>query len=84
MEKTKLLNIDKVTLIAPIFELEPLQLLCFDEQHLFNEKIALNPIEKGTIGLGIQRECEHYEKRIENLQSEISFLREQLKSTLKL
>lgn len=84
IEQTNFVNLERVTTIATIFEIEPMQLLGFDEQHIFNNKNQQGGNAASVlINTVSEKEREQYEKRIAHLEGEILFLRNQMEELLK-
>ncbi len=79
MERDEIkLDWDKITSIAQIFEIDPLELVSFDDNLIFNN---CNQSGKANhiVNQIPEKLIEQYDSRIKFLEEEIKFLREQLK-----
>jgi len=80
MEKNENIGMEKIAAIAAIFNMDPLQLLSFDENHVFN-----NNNQQGGNAASVliqsmsEKERKLYEDRIKHLEEEVIFLRSKLK-----
>jgi transcriptional regulator with XRE-family HTH domain len=72
------LTINRLNEIAEILGIDPIEILGFDHQNIFN-----NCTQEGNIGINHinipEKLLEQYEKRIQQLESEILFLRTLIK-----
>ena len=72
------LTINRLNEIAKILEIDPIEILGFDHQNIFN-----NCNQEGNIGINHinipDKLIEQYEKRIQHLESEVLFLRTLIK-----
>ena len=68
------LTISRLNEISKILEIDPMEVLGFDHQQIFN-----NCSQEGNIGINHinipEKLIEQYEKRIQQLESEVVFLR---------
>ena len=68
------LTISRLNEISKILEIDPMEVLGFDHQQIFN-----NCTQEGNIGINHinipEKLIEQYEKRIQQLESEVVFLR---------
>jgi transcriptional regulator with XRE-family HTH domain len=68
------LTINRLNEISKILEIDPMEILGFDHQNIFN-----NCSQEGNIGINHinipDKLIEQYEKRIQQLESEVLFLR---------
>jgi transcriptional regulator with XRE-family HTH domain len=68
------LTINRLNEISKILEIDPMEILGFDHQNIFN-----NCTQEGNIGINHinipDKLIEQYEKRIQQLESEVLFLR---------
>ncbi len=68
------LTISRLNEISKILEIDPIEVLGFDHQQIFN-----NCSQEGNIGINHinipEKLIEQYEKRIQHLESEVVFLR---------
>ncbi len=68
------LTISRLNEISKILEIDPIEVLGFDHQQIFN-----NCSQEGNIGINHinipEKLIEQYEKRIQQLESEVVFLR---------
>ncbi len=80
MKKNENIGMEKIAAIATIFNMDPLQLLSFDENHVFN-----NNNQQGGNAASVliqsmsEKERKLYEDRIKHLEEEVNFLRSKLK-----
>ena len=82
----KQLTFDKLESIAEVLEIDPMKILNFDEQMIFNNSNQAG----GTANLAkiqhyyaySEKEKELYESQIEELKKEIEFLKELIKNKL--
>lgn len=79
LEKNDNIGMDKIKAIAQIFKIDPIQLLSFDENHIFNNN---NQQGGNAASILIQyisnKERDLYEQRINHLEEEVKFLREKI------
>ncbi|WP_449397484.1 helix-turn-helix domain-containing protein [Chryseobacterium wanjuense] len=76
-DKTKL-DLDRLENLSNIFEMDPLELLTFDEKKVFNN--VFNDTSKGLfadkiIDDNFENERQSYQQQIKHLEEEILFLR---------
>lgn len=81
-DKTKL-DIERLEAIAKIFEMEPVELLTFDEKKIFNN--VFNDTSNGyftdkIINENFENERLSYQQHIKHLEEEVSFLRQMVKN----
>ncbi|MEX0813080.1 MAG: helix-turn-helix transcriptional regulator [Chitinophagales bacterium] len=70
------LNWDKITEISQIFEIDPLDLVSFDDNLIFHNCTNAGKFKKFTNYNQIpEKLIEQYEKRISSLEEEVVFLR---------
>lgn len=74
-DETKV-NLDHVSKISTILDVDPLQLLTFDENQIFNS--CNNSGNHNTYYAYSEKERDLYEQRIQHLENEVEFLRRQL------
>ncbi|MCK4661424.1 MAG: helix-turn-helix transcriptional regulator [Bacteroidales bacterium] len=71
----KNINFEKLTTIAKVLDIEPLKLLNFDEQQVFNNCKNGNFGNNGIYNAYSEKERQLYEERIKHLEKEVEFLR---------
>lgn len=77
-EETKL-DWSRITNIADILELEPKDLIAFDDTLIFNQSPQSGKFYESTLNYNFPEELKlQYESRIAQLESEVAFLRLQL------
>lgn len=73
------LDWDRINAIATIFKIDPIDLISFDDSLIFNNCSQSGKFIESTLHNNFPKELkEQYEKRIEQLESEVHFLREQV------
>ena len=83
IEQNKNLNFERVFDVSKVLEIDPMDLLNFDDSHVFN-----NHDQKGGNACSVliqsfsENEKALYQDRINHLENEILFLRNQLESML--
>lgn len=71
---------DKITDISKLFEIDPMDLVLFDDNLVFNNFTRSNEFVNSQASFNIQDKLiQQYESRIQSLEKEIEFLRELLR-----
>jgi transcriptional regulator with XRE-family HTH domain len=71
---------EKITEISKVFEIDPMDLISFDDNLIFNNCTQSGKFVNSQAPFNIpEKLIEQYESRIESLEKELDFLREMLK-----
>jgi transcriptional regulator with XRE-family HTH domain len=72
---------EKITEISKIFEIDPMELISFDDNLIFNNCTQSGKFVNSQAHFNIpEKLIEQYESRINSLEKELDFLREMLKN----
>ena len=71
----KNMTIERIQTIAHILDIDPMELVNFNDQNVFNNCKVGNGINNGKYYAYSENERELYEKSIERLEKEVEFLK---------
>ena len=72
---------EKITEISKIFEIDPMELISFDDNLIFNNCTQSGKFVNSQANFNVpEKLIEQYESRINSLEKELDFLREMLKN----
>lgn len=73
------LDWERITQIAKVFDMEPMDLVSFDDNLIFNNCTQSGKIHEQHIHNLPEKLIEQYEARIKSLTEEVTFLRDELR-----
>lgn len=72
---------EKITEISKVFEIDPMDLISFDDNLIFNNCTQSGKFVNSQANFNIpEKLIEQYESRIESLEKELDFLREMMRN----
>ena len=72
------LSISRLQQIAKVLQVDPLDVLRFDEKQVFNHCMQSGNGNSNVLNQDFTKEREHYQSEVEYLKSEVAFLRKLL------